>query len=384
MIRLGAWCGWVLVGVAGLTPLAIWLGPLAFAPILGLAGLLCLPALRLRREDTAAAVVLLLLLGWAVLSMLWSPRHPGKLGDATALKLAAQLPLYAAAWCGARAADRARRRLALRVLAWGLGVCGALYLVEGLTGGAVYMTLRNLVGDPIRPDLGRKNLAQGAFALALLWPVATAAGRQAGAPGWLAAPMAAGTAMLAQIFLSDAPVLSVGLALAAGVIVWTWPRSAPQAFGLGAAGFILLMPLGLLWLILSGVPLRLPLSWAERMDYWTFAAARIADHPFRGWGLDASRMFGPSIGLHPHDGALQVWLELGMPGAVLVACAWAVAFRSLARDTRSVLTAATAGSAAVYLFFGSVSFGIWQEWWLALGALVLVIAALGRAEEAVA
>ena len=33
------------------------------------------------------------------------------------------------------------------------------------------------------------------------------------------------------------------------------------------------------------------------------------------------------------------------------------------------------------LFFGVVSFGVWQEWWLALAALVAVIAALGDAEE---
>ncbi len=34
----------------------------------------------------------------------------------------------------------------------------------------------------------------------------------------------------------------------------------------------------------------------------------IADKPLQGWGLDASRMFGPGIVLHPHDAALQVWL----------------------------------------------------------------------------
>ncbi len=381
---MGAWCGWVWVGVAALTPLLAWLGPLGFAPLLGVAGLFCLPALRIRREDMPLAIVFLLLVAWAALSSLWSPRHIDAIDDSTALKLGLQLPLYGAAWAGARAAAPAQRRLALRVFAWGLAIYGVVLLIEAFTGGAVYAALRQAIGDPIRPDLGRKNLAQGAFAMALLWPVAAAGGRQAGAPWWLAVPMAAGAGMLAQLFLSDAPVLAVGLAIAAGLLVWIWPRTAPKAAGALTAVFVLLMPVCLLGLMHGGAALRLPLSWSERMGYWTYATARIAEHPIRGWGLDASRTFGPAIGLHPHDAALQVWLELGVLGAGLMALAWAIAWRAVSRDERSLVAAATAGSAAVYIFFGAVSFGVWQEWWLALGALVVVIAALARAEEAVA
>ena len=118
------------------------------------------------------------------------------------------------------------------------------------------------------------------------------------------------------------------------------------------------------------------------MSYWTYATARIAEHPLLGWGLDASRTFGPAIGLHPHNNAMQVWLELGVAGASLTALAWAIAFRRLSRDRRSLMTAATAGSGAVYLFFGAVIVGVWQEGWLALGALVCVVGTLGLAEEA--
>ena len=49
--RLGSWCGWVLVGAAALTPLMAWLGPLGFALLVSLMGLLCLPALRVGKED---------------------------------------------------------------------------------------------------------------------------------------------------------------------------------------------------------------------------------------------------------------------------------------------------------------------------------------------
>ncbi len=376
--RLGIWCGWVLVGVAGLTPWMAWLGPLGFAALMALAGLLCLPALRIDVRLAPLAVVLLLGLAWAALSSLWTLHPAQALEDSVALKLALQLVLYAAAWCGARRADPVLAGLAVRVLAWGLAAYGCLLLLEALTDGGVYQALRNLMNDPIRPDLGRKNEAQGSFVLALLWPVVAAAGYRHGAPWWLAVPMAVGTAVLAQDFLSDAPVLAVGLAIGVCAVVLIWPRRAPKAMGLVAAGLVMIMPLLILSVRLAGLGTHLPVSWEQRMGYWAFAMARIADHPWRGWGLDASRSFSPAIQLHPHNGALQIWLELGSIGAVLAALTWAFVFRRLARDERSLLTAATAGSASVYLFFGLVSFGVWQEWWLALAALVAVVATLGE------
>jgi O-antigen ligase len=297
------------------------------------------------------------------------------------MKLALQLPLYWIAWQAAGRADRAGRRRTLAVLAWGLAGLGVVLLIEALTGGAIYQALRNALHDPIRPDLGRKNLAQGSFVLALLWPVAAAAGSRAGAPVWLAAPMALGAAVAAQRFFADAPVLAVALAVGVGAVVWLWPRIAPKAMGVAAAVFVLAMPLIVLGGHAVGFGARLPLSWSQRVGYWTYALDRIAEHPWRGWGLDASRTFSPHIQLHPHNGPLQVWLELGVLGAALAALVWACVFRRLARDRRSLVAAGAAASAAVYLLFGSVSFGTWQEWWLALAALAALIAALGDAEE---
>jgi O-antigen ligase len=370
----------VIAGAATLTPLIAWLGPLGFAPLVGLVGLACLPAVRIRPADGPLAVLLLLAVAWAGLASLWSPWRPQELEDAVALKLALQLPLYWSAWHGARRADPALRRLALRIFAWGLAAYGVLLLVEAFTGAGVYRFLRDAVRDPIRPDLGRKNIAQGSFVLALLWPVAAAGGWRAGAPWWLAIPMAAGSAVLSQIFLSDAPVLAVGVVLAAGLLVWIWPRAGPKVMGAAAAALMVTMPALILAVHVLGLGGRLPDSWGQRLGYWTFATDRIAEHPWRGAGLDASRSFGTHIGLHPHDAALQIWLELGVAGAILAALAWAFVFRRLARDRRSPVAAAAAGSAAVYLFFGAVSFGVWQEWWLALGALTAMIAALATAE----
>lgn len=374
--RIGVWCGWVLVAAAPLIPLTAWLSPLGFAPLLGLVGLACLPALRVTDGDRPLAAVLLVGLIWAAVSTAWSPFRPDDLEGNTALKLAVQLPLYWAAWCGARRADPGLRRLALRILAWGFAIYGAMFLIEAMTGGAIYLAIREAIGDPIRADLGRKNLAHSSFVLALLWPVVAAGGVRAGAPAWLAAPMIAGAAVLAWSFLSDAPVLAVILSVVTALAVWTWPRRGPQVLGAAVAAQLLLMPAFVLAGRLSGLTWNAPPSWAQRLEFWGAATDLLSEHPLRGWGLDASRNFSPIIQLHPHDASLQLWLELGPLGVAAAASAWLLILRGLARDKPDLAATATAASAVVYVLFAAINFGVWQDWWLAAGALVAVIAAL--------
>lgn len=369
-----------MVGAAALTPLLAWLAPLGFAPLVGLVGLLCLPALRLTDEDRPVAVVLLAGLVWAAVTTAWSAYRPGDLDRSVALKLALQLPLYWSAWCGARRADPGLRRLALSVLAWGLAAVGVVMLAEAATGGAIYQGLRTAIGDPIRPDLAGKNLAQGTFVLAVLWPVAAAGGVRAGRPWALGLPMALGTGAAALVFLADAPVLAVGLSLLVGAAAWTWPRATPRGLGVAAAAYVLLAPVVTLGVraLARGLGLHadVPASWAQRMDYWSHAVDFIAEHPLRGWGLDSSRAFSPAIQLHPHNGSLQLWLELGAPGAILAALFWLFLSRRLSRGAPDLAAAAGAASATAYLVFAAVNFGVWQEWWLALGALAAVVVAL--------
>jgi O-antigen ligase len=122
----------------------------------------------------------------------------------------------------------------------------------------------------------------------------------------------------------------------------------------------------------------IPLSWSLRMGYWSHAIDWIRLRPLRGWGLDASRSFGPGIVLHPHNHPLQIWLELGAVGAIAAAAFWWAALSRLSRPDRDLATAATAACATAYLLFG-VNFGIWQDWWLSLGALVAVVSAMNAA-----
>jgi O-antigen ligase len=131
-------------------------------------------------------------------------------------------------------------------------------------------------------------------------------------------------------------------------------------------------------------------SAGHRLLIWSFAGDRIAERPFVGWGLDAARAIpggkdeirpGESwLPLHPHDAALQLWLELGSPGAALLALLVGWLWLRLAdAPWPRVYTAAVGGSLCASLAASFSAWGIWQEWWIGTLALALfTMIAMGR------
>lgn len=384
------WLGGVLVLLFGLTPLVAWLAPLAFAPLAAICGLAAIWNLRINESDRPAAIAILVLVCWAAVSLVWSPNQPTKLGNSTAAKLIAEAVLY---WSMFRAAGRAApasRALALKLLAWGLAAYGVVLVIEAATGAVLYRSLRDAIGDPIRPDLGVKNVAQGAFALAVLAPIGVLAGWRTGGGRWPGLLIAAGVVAATLGLAADAPTLALVVGLCAATVAYLWPKAGPRIMAAGAGGYFLVAPLVVFAARKTGVfqaiEQKVELSWSMRMSYWRHAADWIGDHPLRGWGIDASRMFGPGIALHPHNGALQVWLELGLIGAMAAAVFFAVAMARQARPRRDLGAAVAVAVTGSYLVMGAVSFGLWQEWWLAVGAVAatgcLALQRQGVAEKA--
>ena len=376
--RLGAWCGWVLIGAAVLIPLTGWLAPREYSVLIAAVGLLCLPALRITDEERPAALILFAALIWAAVSTTWSPYHSSKPANSTILKLAFELPLYWSAVSAGRRADPRLRTRALQILAWGCALYGLALFTEALDGGVLYKAVHAHY-DPMRDDIAEAKIGHSTFVLGLLWPLAAyGAGRRF--RWWLAAVMAAGTGASAIAFGSDAPVLGLVLAPLVGTLVLRWPKGAPRLMGLGAAAIFLGAP-AVIWAIrhfgdYAAIQAAMPKSYSLRMGYWSHAIDWIQLHPLRGCGLEASREFGPGIKLHPHDDALQIWMELGAIGAIAAAAFWGVALSRLSRTWSNLLAATTAASAAVYLLFAMFNFGVWQEWWLALGAMIPMLAAM--------
>ena len=111
------------------------------------------------------------------------------------------------------------------------------------------------------------------------------------------------------------------------------------------------------------------------MWIWKFVANHIAEKQLTGWGFDASRQMpngsqssivgNTNLPLHPHDAVLQIWLELGVPGAILLAVLLVLAFRAAeARDDDRVVSAALVAHVAATLSLIATTYGIWQSWWL--------------------
>jgi len=395
-----AWLGWVFVAIFGLTGLLAYAGPLGFAALLAIGGLFALALVKKARLPSPMVWPWMALALWGVVSMAWSPltkdfSHAALLADfegQTALKLVLQAVLYGAFIVAAASLPQALARRALTVLAVGLVFVAALVLVEGSYGAAIYQRLKVIFDQPIRPDLAIKNVAQATYILALFcWPVALfLSGRFAKGLGqWMIGTLFIGLVGAAVQMSADAALagLAVGL-LAYGAVAM-----------MGRLGVLLLVTATTFYWAATPLLVRLAVdhdlvlraqavlgaSWDARLDIWSFATARIMEHPLLGWGLDASRTFGNSIPLHTHNGALQVWLEMGAVGALLMATAWLFLLKAI-YDLVEVdrrLAAVAAASACAYLMIGAVSFGVWQEWWLALGALVFaVIVALKRARPA--
>jgi O-antigen ligase len=373
------WRGWVVAAVFVLTPLLAYLGPLGYPALLALAGVLLMPFWVRRRPPWPTVVMLAALAVWAVGSLGWSPARPrgfaayADIEGNTALKLVLQLALYSAFAAAAARLSSAAARRALLLLSWGLIALALVIVLEAFSGAAAYQFLKRTFEDPIRPDLALRNVGQGTIALALLaWAVIP--GLQARAR-WAPYVLAGVTVLAAGIFgqLSPAAALPAG-GLVALLVLRAGPWGARVA-GVLAAAAVMLMPSAVLLAEQSGwieaVKESLPRSWEARLVIWPHAAGLVADRPWLGWGLDASRHFGLAIPLHPHNGPLQVWLELGAVGAALFALFWFWVFNAIAGAARHdrVGAAACAGAATAYFTIGALSFGVWQEWWLALGVL---------------
>lgn len=115
-------------------------------------------------------------------------------------------------------------------------------------------------------------------------------------------------------------------------------------------------------------------SWLHRLEIWQFSITKIMEKPIFGWGFDASPYIAQSsdinsigwslLPLHSHQFILQIWLELGAVGTLLIGLlVWRVFVYLEAIAKRNFTLAATmSASLTAFFIFLSLSFGIWQSW----------------------
>jgi len=153
----------------------------------------------------------------------------------------------------------------------------------------------------------------------------------------------------------------------------------------------------------------------HRFCIWNFATHKLFEHPIIGWGIGASKNFPGSkeliyattspeqlqyfenldidiiywaktfiinMPLHPHNNALQVYLELGLIGAIFYALFLASIFQVFLRVFKDKLSLASANAMAVLtLLIFNMSHSIWHMWllsWIILSFAMLYMISLYR------
>jgi O-antigen ligase len=366
-------------------PLGLF-APLGLSPLLFFAAIGALVVAARERQWPLASRPLLIgfaaLVAWSALSAIWAidPAH----SLLRALRLAAELGSGLILLDAAHRLTPRGRHLVLLALTAGL-VLGALLVgLDRATDGALVRPFSQRYNGATAQDRGATVYAM------LVWPALLWTGRRHGPLAALV--LLALVAATILVLPSDAAKLALGV----GGIVFLLGLGLGRMFAREGQWLVPLLLLAMPFLALSLPPTTtlaamhdFKASGIHRLIIWRFAAEHVAERPILGWGLDASRdlpgmheRFALPVGtggettmvemmpLHPHNNAIQLWLELGLPGALIGAALIAFVLRRLAAPdldpgVRTVALAALAAS----LVIACLSYGLLQGWWL--GALCL-------------
>jgi exopolysaccharide production protein ExoQ len=371
--RIATWCEAGLDAAAvPFFPLLV-LVPRGIAALVSVAGV-CAAGLVLSAGGHRARPILALmaaglgcLLVWGTASALWS------VNPLRSLAVAARLAgLFGVGLALADAANciSAPRRFTLLLLA-GLALGVAMAAIDFVTHGALGAPFTERAYQP-----AALNRASVSFTILLLPMTALLLRR-----GLAISPVLFAAATVAIIFVLAGTTAKAALAAGLPVGLLLYLSRVRVAYAAAVASVLVIVTAPLTFARLERLPAlaetadAVKLSAGHRLLIWSFAGDRIAERPLAGWGLDASRTIpGGSdpirpgetwMPLHPHNAPLQLWLELGVPGAALFALLVALAWYALAAAAWPRLFAAAVGaSLAIALIACFAAYGIWQEWWL--------------------
>jgi O-antigen ligase len=146
-------------------------------------------------------------------------------------------------------------------------------------------------------------------------------------------------------------------------------------------------------------------SWLHRLKIWSYVSGKIEQKPLKGWGLNSSRhelfqvidkwevpgvnekapkeiKYTPAISLHPHNMTLQIWLEIGGIGALIMAFIMTCIGRFLWGNNLTPALKRTLSTVfAITFFFAHLSYGFWQSWWFAALGFIFIWGTLLRIQE---
>ncbi|GJL85743.1 MAG: polymerase [Micavibrio sp.] len=124
---------------------------------------------------------------------------------------------------------------------------------------------------------------------------------------------------------------------------------------------------------------------AHRMEIWDFIGRYILQNPLYGYGIEATRhiedfdtqmLYHPdNMILHPHNFALQLWIEFGLIGAVM-GCLFLTHLIYRIYQMPSGAGRIALPTLFSFLSVAATGYGMWQGWWLGECILMLSLSTL--------
>jgi exopolysaccharide production protein ExoQ len=368
----------VLIVAFALVGPVLSMAPLGVAPLLIAAAVIATGTERVwggrwPSPPFAATLAAIALIAWCALSLIWDIQPADgarKLVDLviTLASLLAVLGLAPAM------DDRQQRHIAMALVA-GVSVGLIVLCVET---GFDFPLYRAVMGSGDPRLIGGVEAKRATDALPLaVWPAALALVRLG--KMWLGAALAVVFTGTCAVLTASSATLGMAVSLVVLVlavlsVVWTRRLLALAVI----LAFALIIP-GSIYAYRAGASTShmVKASGRHRTEIWDFAARKSLDRPLFGHGFNSSRFvpndgevsqfLGPGhpiIPLHPHNGYLQIWLELGAAGVLIVGGALFTMLRATVCWPTTSSRFTLAGYAAALVVAG-LAFGIWQTWWMA-------------------
>ena len=323
---------------------------------------------------------------WTVVTSLWStlPTHSAFEGGRLLTIIASGLAVLS----GLRALTESERLTLARVVAISVIFTVVLFFIDDVV--LDHPLLRYVIGAAPDQILPLERFDRGTTVLGLIfWPISLVLWSSRRYGLLIGLIVATATAL---IFM---PSTTNRLAAVVGLAVWLvalWiPRITAGVMAVGVMLLVILMPYAIPRLLPANeavVTLHHQAPWIKfsalhRLLIWRFTSERIAERPWLGWGMDASRElpgghsklietlsepiippFSDALPLHPHNAVLQWGVELGLPAALFCALIVAIVIWRNGTTGPAPVRAASLACAAGALVIALLGYGVWQAWWM--------------------
>ena len=114
----------------------------------------------------------------------------------------------------------------------------------------------------------------------------------------------------------------------------------------------------------------------HRLEVWDYVSRYALNKPFFGYGLEATRAItdfdskmifhNENTILHPHNFVIQIWIEFGLFGALILCALTYAMFTKIQKDYNLEQQRLLLSTLITVIFTASVAYGLWQGAWIGL------------------